>query len=186
MAIKTTVFSEYEVRELVVKLGTETCSIGCIGSLEEETEVIKVTKKCRGVVAKKRTRGTGSGTLKLTAHMPRDLYDRLMAMKSDKLKPGVTAYGRTSVHPEFTLTGRVFDEDEKEKLKAWPVCVMNAGPASKVENGAEEVAELEIEIGYSPDKNGFGHYECDLEDATEDVKNAWMESFTPELVKAAD
>ena len=63
---------------------------------------------------------------------------------------------------------------------------MNAGPASKVENGAEEVAELEIEIGYSPDKNGFGHYECDLEDATEDVKNAWMESFTPELVKAAD
>ena len=52
MAIKTTVFSEYEVRELVVKLDTETCPIGCIGSLEEETEVIQITKKCRGVVAK--------------------------------------------------------------------------------------------------------------------------------------
>lgn len=186
MAIKTTVFSEYEARELIVKVGDETCPIKCVGTLEEETEVITISKKCRGVVAKKRTRGTGSGTLKLSAHMPRDLYDTLMDMKSEKLKPGVTAYGRSSVHPSFILTARVFDEDDKEKLKAWPCCVMNAGPASKIENGAEEVAELEVEIGYSPDENGFGHYECDLEDATEDVKSAWMESFTPALVKAAE
>ena len=67
-----------------------------------------------------------------------------------------------------------------------PVCVMSTGPASKIENGAEEVAEFEVEIGYSPDENGFGHYECDLNEATEDVKNAWMENFTPALVKAAE
>lgn len=186
MAIKTTVFSEYEVRELIAKVGEDTCPIKCIGSLEEESEVISITKKCRGVVAKKRTRGTGSGTLKLTAHMPWDLYLTLMDMKSEKLKKGVTAYGRSSLHPEFSLTGRVFDEDDNEKFKAWPVCVMNAGPASKIENGAEEVAELEVEIGYSPDENGFGHYECDLNDAPEDVKTSWMENFTPALVKAAE
>lgn len=183
---KSTIFSEYEVRRLHVKCGAATGDIKCIGSLEEESEVITISKKCRGVVVKKRTRGTGSGTLKLSAHIPWDLYCELMGMKHDDLAAGVYAYGRPSHHPEFCLTGDVYDEDDNEKLKAWPKCVMNAGPANKVENGSEEVAEVEVEIGFAPDESGYGHYEApEFDTLSEEIKQGWMESFTPELVKAA-
>lgn len=184
--MKETVFSEYEVRKLIVKVGQDTCPIKCIGSLEEESEVITISKKCRGVVVKKRTRGTGSGTLKLSAHMPWELYTTLMAMKRDDVADGVYAYGRPSQHPEFCLTGDVYDEDDNEKLKAWPKCVMNAGPASKVENGSEEVAEVEMEIGFAPDEAGYGHYEADPEKVTEDIKNGWLENFSTTLVKKGE
>ena len=182
--IKETVFSEYEARTLYAKVGEDdACPIKCTGSIEEESEVITISKKCRGVVSKKRTRGTGGGTLKVSAHMPYELYVKLMGMDSAALADGVYGYGRASVHPEFTLTGDVFDEDDVEKLKAWPRCVMNAGPANKIENGSEEVAEVEMEIGFMPDENGFGHYEALAEGLASGIQTKWLESFTPSLVK---
>lgn len=184
MAIsKETVFSEYEVRKLVAKVGdSDTFVIKCIGSLEEESEVVTISKKCRGVVTKKRTRGTGSGTLKLSAHMPWLAYVKLMGMDADGLADGVYAYGRPSKHPEFCLTADVYDEDDNNKLKAWPKCVMSAGPAIKTENGAEEVAEVEMEIGFMPDEAGFGHYECDPQTATGIKKDTWLNEFTSAAV----
>lgn len=182
-AIKQDVFSEYEVRSMYVTLGEDKCQVKCIGSLEESSEVITTTKKCRGVVVKKRTRGTGNGTLKVSLHIPWELYMRLMAMDSDTLADGVYGYGRNSIHPEFELTADVYDEDDVQKLKAWPRCTMNAGPANKVENGAEEVAEIEAEIAFAPDDNGFGHYEALSAGLAENIKTKWLTDFTPELVK---
>ena len=174
-AIEQTVFSEYEVRAMYATVGSDTCEVKCIGSLEESTDVITTSKKCRGVVVKKRTRGTGNGTLKVSLHIPWKLYMTLMGMDSDTLADGVYGYGRNSIHPEFSLTADVFDEDDVEKFKAWPKCVMNAGPANKVENGSEEVAE--------PDDNGFGHYEALSAGLAENIKSKWLTSFTPDLVK---
>ncbi len=184
-AISTTVFSEYEVRHMnVIMPDTSVGSIKCIGQVEEEAEVRVVTKKCRGVVAKSRTRGTGSGTLKLTGHIPHELYIKLHNMDSEaNLKEGVSAYGKNSIHPVVCITADVFDEDDVEKFKAYPVCTVSTGPARTVENGAEEVAEVEMEIAFSPDDYGDGIYEALADELDPTLKSQWMEGFTPALVR---
>ena len=186
--LEKTVFSEYEVKQLNCIFGTgENAVVGtidCLGNLEEESEVRSMIKRCRGVTNKKRTWGTGSGTLKATMHVPWALYVKMMGMEDESLASGVYGYGRYSKHPEFTLTADVFDEDDVEKLKAWPKCTASTGPARKVENGAEEVAEIEAEIGFAPDEYGVGVYEALAADITDKaIVDAWLEAFTPELVR---
>lgn len=187
-AVNETIFSEYDVKVLNFIFGTgeakEVWPVKVVGKLEEESEIRKLIKKGRGVRIKNRTWGTGAGTLKLTAHMPYGLYVKLHGMDGEKLADGVHAYGRNSKHPEACVTGDVFDEDDVEKLKAWPKCVVSTGPARKVENGAEEVAETELEIGFGPDEEGNGMYEALADEVTEPIKAGWMESFAPALVAA--
>lgn len=184
-AIDETVFSEYDVRQMnAIFDDGDVGTIKCVGSLEEESTVLTVTKNCRGVVSKTRTKGTGSGTLTVTAHIPIAIYRKMLAMSDEKLKSGVYAYGRNSLHPKFVLTADVFDEDDNEKFKAWPVCTMNTGPARTVENGAEEVAEVECEIAFNPDDYGYGSYEATVADLSDnDAKTKWMTEFDPELVR---
>lgn len=180
----STVFSEFECDLMNLKAGETLYPVECIGSVEETNEVRKTTKKCRGVVAKTRTKGTGAGTLKLTAHMPYDAYIALHAMDSEKLAEGVHGYGKDSLHPVVPVTAHIMDEDDVEKFKAWPCCTVSTGPARKIENGAEEVAETELEISFSPDENGFGFYEALADGLNEAIADSWMEAFTPDLVTA--
>ena len=107
-------------------------------------------------------------------------------MYFEELAPGVYAYGKNSKHEEFTLTGEVMDEDDVKKLVAYPNCVVSSGIATKIENGAEEVAEAELEIAAFPDEHGFGKYEA-IEELLEDenIKNKWMTSFNYDLVKSS-
>lgn len=185
MAVTTTVFSDYEVRQANVKIGERLWPIKCIGKWEEAMEAVKVVKKCRGVVAKQRTRGTGAGTCKVTAHIPLELYRVFHGMENEELADGVFAYGTSSLHPVAVITLDVFDEDDVELFRAYPVCTVTTGPTRNTENGAEEVAEVEMEIGVSPDDNGQGVYEALADGLAESIKTAWMENFTPELVQAA-
>ena len=189
MATNTsTVFSEYEVREIGFGFGGDegTVRVPCIGSMEEEMEVKVVKKYCRGIAKKVRARGTGNGTIKITAHVPVSVFDKMYAMNVAGLKEGVKAYGSNSLHPEFTMTVNVFDEDDVEKLKAYPACMVQSNMSRKVENGAEEVAQLELEVTVMPDDDGNGLYEVIVGDLTDEtVKESWMDSFTPDLVKAA-
>ena len=67
-------------------------------------------------------------------------------------------------------------------MKAYPNGVMNSGVARKIENGAEEVAEIELEIGVMPDEYGNGLYEAPVEGLDESVAEEWMTAFTPDLV----
>lgn len=180
----STVFSEYEVRQANVTVGEKMWEIKCVGKWEEEMEVQKTVKKCRGKVAKQRTRGTGSGTCKATCHMPYECYYALHGMDSDGLKAGVKGYGTDSLHPVALVTLDVYDEDDVEKLKAYPCCTAVSGPARSVENGAEEVAEVELELGVSPDENGFGMYEALAEGLDSQVKSGWMGAFSTALVTA--
>lgn len=178
--------SEFEVDKIGFKFEGEDAyqTVECIGSLEEEMTVKTVTKKCRGVVRKKRSKGTGEGTLKLSAHIPYDIYAKAFGMNLDSLKEGVKAYGRNSIHKVFSIVGHVVDEDNNEKLKAYPNCTITTGVVRKIENGAEEVAELEMEIGVMPDEFGNGMYEAVAEEITdESVKNTWMTAFTPEMAQ---
>jgi hypothetical protein len=79
----------------------------------------------------------------------------------------------------------VVDEDGAEKYKAYPNCIFKARPTLSTENGAEEVAEVEIEIAIMPDENGFGMYEALAEGLDETIKTGWMDNFNYELVKAS-
>jgi hypothetical protein len=179
------VFSDFEVDQLGFKFkGKESyLTAECIGSYEEGMDAKVVTKKCRGVVKKKIVKGTGTGVLKITAHIPWDIYTEMYGMNIDSLIEGVKGYGQNSVHPSFGLVAHVTDEDGVEKFKAYPNCVVEAGKANKVENGAEEVAELEFEIAVSPDEFGQGVYEALADEIDETVAGQWMTAFTPELVQ---
>ena len=182
------VFSEFDLREMGIKLKSADAyqTASCVGSCEETMETKVITKKCRGKVIKTKVRGTGNGTLKISMHMPWDIFVKMFGMEHASLIEGVKAYGDLSVHEEFAIVQHVYDEDDAEKYKAYPNCVMTSGIARKIDNGAEEVAETELEVAVMPDEYGFGVYEALAEElADESVKNTWMTAFTPELVHVA-
>lgn len=182
------VFSDFELDQLGIKFksATEYKSVNCVGSCEEEMVSKVITKSCRGIVVKKVVKGTGNGTLKITAHIPQDVYTEFYGMNLDTLIEGVKAYGTNSVHEGFGVVMHVKDEDGDEKYKAYPNCIMESGIVRKIENGAEEVAELEIEASVMPDEYGNGLYEALASELTDEtVKGKWMTAFTPELVQLA-
>lgn len=181
------IFSEFEIIEQHIKVAGEDTyeDMNCVGSSEEELAVRTITKKCQGRIRKKRTRGTGDGTLKESLHVPRTVYNKIYDMTREKLAKGVYAYGENSKHPEFSLTQKVLDEDENVKYKAYPRCILSSGPSRKIENGAEEVAELEMTIDLMPDENGECMYEAlESELESEEIKQQWLTNFSLELVKA--
>jgi hypothetical protein len=177
--------SEFEVKKIGFKFDGEDAyeSVECIGSMEEDMAVKTITKKCRGVVRKKRSKGTGEGTVKLSLHIPYAIYVKAFGMDLDSLKDGVYAYGENSRHKVFSMVALVEDEDGNEKLKAYPNGVMNTGVVRKVENGAEEVAELEMEVGVMPDEFGNGLYETLVAEGDEETANEWLTAFEPEMVQ---
>lgn len=180
------VFSDFELDLWGVKpVGAEAYStVECIGNCEEEMNTRIITKKCRGVVKKKKVKPTGDGKYKITAHIPWAIYTEMFGMNVDGLIEGVKAYGTNSVHKEFSSVMHITDEDGNEKYKAYPNCVIETGLVRKIENGAEEVAELELEVAVMPDEDGNGLYEALADELTDEtVKNTWMTAFTPELVQ---
>ena len=182
------VFSEYELKEMGIKFKTGEAyqSADCVGSCEEEMESKVITKKCRGTVVKTTVKGTGKGTLNISMHMPYEIYVQAYGMNLDTLIEGVKAYGQNSRHEAFSVVQHVFDEDGNEKFKAYPNCIIQTGVVRKIENGAEEVAEVEMEVSVMPDEYGNGMYEAPASDlADENVKKTWMTAFTPELVQVA-
>lgn len=181
------VFSEFEVKDSAVKWdgATEPAEkLGCVGSLDEAMETKKITKKCEGLVSKEVTKGTGKGELKVNVHMKYAFFKKAFGQEFETFKEGVLAYGSNSVHKNFCYTNRVVDEDGENKYVAYPNCVVTSGIAHKIENGAEEVAEVELTIGVSPDEYGNGRYEAlerELKDET--LKEKWLTDFSSELVR---
>lgn len=180
------VFSEFEVKEQHIKMADEDSysTMSCVGSSEEELEVKIITKKCRGAIAKEKVKGTGNGTLTESLHVPRDIYNKMYDMNRPNLKKGVYAYGQNSSHPEFSITQRVLDEDGVEKFKAYPRCVLESGPKRPVENGQEEVPELELTIKLLPDDNGECMYEALKSELDEETSGKWLEHFGTSLVQS--
>lgn len=180
------VFSEYELRKMGIKFKTSEAylSADCVGSCEEELESKVITKKCRGNVVKTTVKGTGSGTLNISMHMPYEIYTQAYGMNLDTLIEGVKAYGQNSRHEAFAIVQDVFDEDGIEKFKAYPNCIIQTGVSRKIENGAEEVAEIEMEVSIMPDEYGNGVYEALASELTDETaKTTWMTAFTPDMVQ---
>lgn len=179
------VFSEFELQEMGIKFNSseEYQAANCVGSCEEEMEVKVISKSCRGVVFKETVKGTGKGTLKLSMHVPYEIYTQAYGMQLDTLIEGVKAYGQNSRHEAFSITQHVFDEDGVEMFKAYPNCIIKTGKANKIENGAEEVAEMEMTVSVMPDEYGNGMYEAVESKLTDEtIKTSWLNNFTPDLV----
>ena len=180
-----TVFSEYELRKMAIRFDNESTAVeaSCVGSCSEELDVRKVTKKCRGITVKTRVKGSGTGKLTISMHVPKDVYDGMFGMKLDGLIDGVRAYGQSSTHPEFCITQEVYDEDGNKKFKAYPRCIMESGVSRSIENGTEEVKEVDLDISTMPDEHGMGMYEVlDSELKEETVRTNWMSKFDPETM----
>lgn len=186
MSISNVDFTEFELSRLGIKIkeALKADVLSCVGKLEEELENKTVQKKCGSRVLKTRTKGTGNGTLKITAYVPQDLLVDLYGMKREDLKEGITAYGLTSQHAVACITAEVLNEDGEKKLKAYPNCTITKALSRSVDNDSEDIAMLELEIAVMPDDHNEGMYEAveaDVKDET--VKTKWMEEFTRELVE---
>ena len=180
-------FSEFEVKESTVKFDgeSEAEKMGCVGKLGETMNNKTVTKKCEGVTVKSVTRGDGTGELAFTLHMRESVFQKAYGMVRTGLKAGVTAYGRNSTHKEFLYTAKVLDEDGNVKLKAYPRCCITSALAHSIENGAEEVAEIECTAAVMPDEYGEGMYQAYADDLDETTVSSWLNNFTRELVAEA-
>lgn len=180
-------FSEFEVKRSTVKFGSAAAMpLGCVGALEETLNVKTVTKKCEGVVKKSKTRGDGTGEIKYTVHANWAAFCKMYGLQTKGLKAGVYAYGDSSVHEEFCYTAETLNEDGDIKYIAYPRCCVNSARASKIENGAEEVSEIEVTAAIMPDEYGFGKYEAFAADLDEATANSWLESFSRALVADLD
>ena len=183
-------FSKWELRKFAMKTANMDTykSADCVGALEEEFETKRVEKKCRGVVTKVKIKPIG-GTLNLTMHIPYDIYCDMFDMVRDDLIEGVQGYGTDNIHQDFSCVGELYNEDNEMMLVAYPKCVSATGPNTNVENGAEEIPEVELEISLMPDENGYLRYEAlpDEISGNTAIASQWMTAFTPDLVaKATD
>lgn len=182
------VFSEYEIKDASIRFedaqeAEQFEKLGCVGSIDETLETITVTKKCEGVVTKSVTRGSGNGELTISLHMRYDLYVHAFGMEDSTLADGVLGYGQNSRHKNFAFVAKVKDEDGNVKYIAYPKLIIQSGLKNKIENGAEEVAEIELTVTVQPDENGFAKYEALDTLLNTDLKGKWMTEFKPSLVK---
>ncbi len=180
-----TIFSRFEVKKSNIKFDgdTKNYSLDCVGSLETELEVKTITKSCEGVVKKKVSRGSGAGTATISLHVPYEVYQKIYGMDATGLVKGVSAYGKTSTHKKFTYTGVVKDEEGNELLIALPNCVASSGPSMNIENGAEEVSEVEIELDLMPDEYDQCEYEAFVSEVESTITtDKWLKEFTPSMV----
>ena len=181
------VYSYFECDQLAMKVAGDEAYTrdDCIGSLNVERETKTVTKSWRGVVKKRKTKPTGNGTIELKLHMKLALYRRINAMTNEGLQPGVYAFDNTQSMPELALTARVKDEDDNIMFLGYPRCKVEEINKLEIENGAEEVAEVEMKLSYMPDDFNKGEYQALEAELTGDVLNAknWMTAFSSETAQ---
>ena len=188
MFSSTEVYSPYEIDQLAIKVAGDSAYTrdDCIGTMTVERETKTVTKSCRGVVKKRKTRPTGNGTITLSMHIKLDLYRKINGMTNEGLQPGVYSFNNTVAMPEFSIAARVKNEDDDVLYKAFPRCKIEEINTLSIENGSEEVAEVELKMAYMPDENNIGEYEALADELTGEVLTSenWMTAFSTENAKA--
>lgn len=157
---------------------------GSIGSISGSTTLKELIKNVEGVEAKKRVKPEKM-ELTISAHVPIAVYRKLYGITNKELKPGVYSYSIDAKGEEFIYTADVIDEfEDVTKLIAFPRCISATGLQFSIENGASEVAHMELTITAYKDSKGQLMYEGFVTEITdESVKEQWHKEFTPELVE---
>ncbi len=163
---------------------TEAQQFGATGQIDGETEMLTITKKKEGVTVKSISKPQ-SMTLKINAHVQVAPLRKIFGLSNEGLKPGIYSYGSDSIGEEFVLTADVIDDfEDVTKILAFPNCSSSSGLTISIENGADEVAELELEFTAMVDDNNKCYYEAfidELDDPT--IADQWRSNFSYDLVK---
>lgn len=161
----------------------------CLGQVEGETTLKELVKKCAGREVNKRVKPEKM-SLKVNAHVPVAIVRDLFGLSNTDLKTGVYKYSTSAHGKNFVLTADVIDEfEDVTKLVSFPKCVSATGLVFTIENGADEVAEMELEFDAYPDAQGNLMYEAfvselDAVDA-DTITSTWHTQFDYTLVEAA-
>jgi len=188
-----TTFDEYKVTNASIqwwdegKFVTPAVKLGCTGKLELETELKTVIKKCEGDEVEHKdipTRINGTWT----GHFPVENLRKVWGLTNKGLQKGVYAYGTDSRQGKGILTFEVLDLDEEQHmLRAFPNMQFSDGLKWELENGGEEIAEIEQSFIAMKDSNSKFYYEA-LTTGSDAIDSAladkWLTAFTPELVVA--
>lgn len=183
-------FDTVRITEFGIKFknDTEAQSFGCVGTLGGESEITPIVKRCEGM-EKKRKSKVSKMTITLSAHVKLAALRRIFGISADGLKPGVYKYGADSIGEDFAITALAIDEfEDEQKLIAFSNCANDTGFKINIENGAEEVAELELTFTALVDEKRGIYYEAYLSELDDEGKTefiqAWKTNFTPELALA--
>ena len=159
---------------------------GCLGKLDAETEIKEVIRKSEGITVQ--SRGVPQHIMiTLSAHIQIAILRDIFGFHTNGLKKGVWAYGKNGLPANFIFTGDVYDLFETDrKLIAHPNCSANTGFKWSLENGSDEVAEIEMEIKAMADESGEMMYEVFASEIEDDsIIAQWHTAFNRELVEAA-
>ncbi|PKG23946.1 phage tail protein [Niallia nealsonii] len=156
---------------------------GCLGTVEGETEVQEIVKVCEGVTVKRKIKPLRM-TVTVSAHIPVAVARTYFGLK-DTYGTKVYTYGTDSNGEKFIFTADVIDDfEDVVKLIAFSNCTDNTGLKISIENGADEVALLEVEFTVLPDELKQMYYEAFVDELTDaNIASKWHSDFTADLVK---
>ncbi|UFU00369.1 phage tail protein [Radiobacillus kanasensis] len=157
---------------------------GAAGTVGGETLLRQIIKREEGIEVAKRTKAEKM-TLTVSAHVKLKVLRDIFGFSNTDLKPGIYSYGTDSKAKRFTLTANAIDEfEDVTKLMAFPDCISATGFTFNIENGADEVALMEISLEAYPDDFKQILYEAmveELEDQT--IPTTWHTQFDRTLVE---
>lgn len=184
-------FNQYKVTNATIRfLNSSRLSnaekLGCTGKLEYETELKTVVKECEGAVSKQWSvpvKITGT----FTGHIPVDVLRKVYGLTNNQLVEGVYGYSTSSVGGTGAMMFETLDITETlKKYVAFPNMSFSAGLNASIENGGDEIAQIEIPFVAMKDENNFFYYEAfdsELGSDSKQLKTKWFTQFDSTLVK---
>lgn len=157
---------------------------GCMGTLEQTSNIEEVTKSCEGATVEIIPRLT-SAQITINAHVIIDIVREIFGLSNEGLKSGVWAYGSSSTGRKFIFTADILNmRGEESKLIAYPNCSSSGGFGFSVDNSATEVAQMQVVFNALPDEAENVYYEAIKSDLDESVATGWHTNFSRELIEA--
>ncbi|PHF56811.1 phage tail protein, partial [Bacillus thuringiensis] len=93
--------------------------------------------------------------VKISGHMQLKVIRNIFGITNEGLIDGVYSYGIDSLGKDFAFVAEELDIfEENTRLIAFPNCTSATGFVKSVENGAEELAEVELEVTALSDEFG--------------------------------
>lgn len=169
----------FKFKDLEAALSTD-----CNGQLAGETEMQTIVKKCGSIEVKSKSKPIAM-TVTITAHIPVDVYRKFYGLAQDeRIKPGIYSYGPDSIGEDFALSAEIVDDfEENEKLLGFLNCTSNTGLTFTIENGADEVAALEMETKVMVDEFNKFYHEAIVAELETDLTDQWMNNLSAEVIK---
>ncbi|MBC1605658.1 phage tail protein [Listeria rocourtiae] len=156
---------------------------GEFSKFEGEATIKPIVRKAEGVPVEQVSKPDFiEGTI--TGHILVETARKLYGLSTEGLKEGVWAYGASSKTANFALTAEEQDMYGNGRLVGFANMTITGGIKWSLENGSEEVAEVEIPVQAMKDSSKNLRYDAlilDIKDA--ETVEKWHTDFSPDMVK---